>query len=185
MVTVNYMCSGYLVKQDTISEIDVNQFKEMKNYRLNHKNIKYYIYKCVYDIFDSVLTVFLKRVNNFKYDTFIPNYKQSIIEQLEYIGYVKSKVAGNGKHLITNHNGFYYFTDEDYSSGGMGYVAEGTVALAIAALSDDTDKNQWFLFPDGLCELCENESAIDEWGDFEGTPYPRKLTVNEIYSNID
>jgi hypothetical protein len=33
--------------------------------------------------------------------------------------------------------------------------------------------------------MCENESAIDEWGDFEGTEYPRKLTVNEIYSNID
>ena len=179
------MWNGYLVKQDTISEHDVNQFKEMKNYRLNHKNTKYYIYKCVYDIFDDVLTVYLKRVNNFKYDTFIPNYKQSIIEQLEYIGYVKSKVAGNGKHLITSHNGFYYFTDEDYSSGQMGYVGEGTVALAIAALSDDTDKNQWFIFPDGQCEFCENDSAIDEWGKFEGTEYPRKMTVNEIYSNID
>lgn len=186
MVKVNYIYNGKVINQieSTPDEV-IAIYKGLKNHKYRNDNTNYIISDCVYNIFDEVVTVTLKRDITFLYDTFIPNYKKSTIEQLEYIGYVKSDVAGNGKHLITSHRGYYYFTDEDYSSGIMGYVAEGPTALAIAALTNDTDRNQWFIFPNGQCEFCESDSVIDEWGDFNPTEYPRKMTVNEIYSNID
>ncbi len=185
MVTVKFICAGKLVDQFAATNDEVFVFfKGLKNHKYEKDGDNYIMSDCVYNIFDEVVTVTLKRDTKFLYDVFIPNYNQSIIEQLEYIGYAKSDVAGSGKHLITSHNGYFYFTDNDYSDGGMGYVAEGTKALAIAAITNDTDRNQWFIFPNGHCEFCEGDSAIDEWGDFEDTEYPRKMTVNEIYSNI-
>lgn len=186
MVKVNYIYNGKVIDRiDSTPEEAIAIYRGLKNHKYTKDNTNYIISDCVYNIFEDIVTVTLKRGTNFLYDTFIPNYNQSIIEQLEYIGYAKSDVAGNGKHLITSHRGYFYFTDNDYSDGSMGYVAEGTKALAIAALTNDTDRNQWFIFPDGQCEFCDCDSRIDEWGDFEGTEYPRKMTVNEIYSNID
>ena len=53
--------------------------------------------------------------------------------------------------------------------------------LAIAALRDDTDKDQVFMHQDGNFYKCECDSKIDMWGDFEEPEsYPRKATVSEL-----
>ena len=53
--------------------------------------------------------------------------------------------------------------------------------LAIAALRDDSDKNQVFIHQDGNFYKCECDSKIDMWGDFEEPEsYPRKATVSEL-----
>jgi hypothetical protein len=54
---------------------------------------------------------------------------------------------------------------------------------ALAFLRDDTDSDQyqWFIWPDGRWELCDCESRIDMWGDFEPNEVPpRKATKEEI-----
>lgn len=186
MVTVNFFCEGTLIEQFNATNDEVFAFfKGLKNHKYEKDGVKYIMSDCNYNIFDNVVIVTLQKRVMFLHDTFIPNYTNEIVKQLQTLGYSESTVAGTGKHLITSSLGYYYFTDNDYSDGGMGYVAEGTVALAIAAITDNTDINQWFIFPDGSIDFCECNSRVDMWGDFEGTEYPRKMTVNEIYSKID
>lgn len=65
-----------------------------------------------------------------------------------------------------------------------GFIDCGTneeLFLAIAALRDDTDKDQVFMHQDGNFYKCECDSKIDMWGDFEESEsYPRKATVSEL-----
>ena len=59
--------------------------------------------------------------------------------------------------------------------------------LAIAALRDDIDINQWFILQDGSWGKCECESMVDMWGDFDeeiGEKYPRKATVKELLEHF-
>ena len=66
------------------------------------------------------------------------------------------------------------------------YIDCGTneeLFLAIAALRNDIDINQWFILQYGSWGKCECESMIDMWGDFDeeiGEKYPRKATVEEL-----
>ena len=73
---------------------------------------------------------------------------------------------------------------DDSQLEDMGYIDCGTneeLFLAIAALRDDTDKDQVFMHQDGNFYKCECDSKIDMWGDFEEPEsYPRKATVSEL-----
>ena len=73
--------------------------------------------------------------------------------------------------------------DDEYVVG-LGYIDCGTnenLFLALAALQDDTDNEQWFVYQDGSFLKCECDSKIDMWGDFEYPEiYLRKATVEEL-----
>ena len=140
---------------------NLEYFKYSYNKKINIGG-KYYIIKNAnYDLFDDVISIVITPEIRFSYDIFVPNYDEYIIKQLEMIGYVKSEVCGVGPNLITNaHLGLYYFTNCDYSNGGMGYVCKTKEhAISIAAIRDDTDKYQWFEFPYNEIDFCENDKA--------------------------
>lgn len=182
MKTIYYINGQEFYQEDN----NLEYFKYSYNKKINIGG-KYYIIKNAnYDLFEDVISIVITPEIRFSYDIFVPNYDEYIIKQLEMIGYVKSEVCGVGPNLITNaHLGLYYFTNCDYSNGGMGYVCENpNVALAIAAIRNDSDKYQWFEFPYNEIDFCENDNAIEEFGEFEGTIYPKKLTPEEIYKKL-
>lgn len=179
MITINYYLNGQILFTEKL--LNILFFRKKKNSIIEYKGNKYILCSCNYDIFDNIIDIVLKLKYNFKYSIFIKNYEERLLELLDNIGYTKSDVCGSGKNLITNNLGYYYFTDLDYINGSMGYICNNTSqAIAIAAINDHTDKNQWFMFPDGEYELCEYDSFIEEYGEFENTDYPKKLTPEQI-----
>lgn len=182
MIKVNYyfnsqiLFSEYIISFDTI---DIN-----KNHKLYHDNKLYIITNCYYDLFEKTVNVILKYAPKFQYDAYIKTKSDYIINSLHELGYVKSDNSGKGEYMFIS-NGYYYFTDFDYSKGNMGYVCETPEQfLAIAAIREDSDIYQWFKFPNNEIERCECISRIDEFGDFEDSPYPTKLTPEEILKYI-
>lgn len=185
MIKINYWLNGNLLYSDECSHKDINKFNGFKNKEFVYDGHNYIMTNCNYDMFNDVVDIAIRLKMSFKYSIFVPNYTNSLITQLEYIGYIKSPVCGTGKNLMTSELGYYYFTDNDYTGGGMGYVCENIVhALGIAAICDHTDKYQWFKFPFDEYDYCESDNVIEEFGEFEGTEYPRKLTPEEILNNI-
>lgn len=187
MINVKYYLNGQVLYgfSEEIATVDnLYDFIGTKENTIVPLMDKQFISKgAVYNLFTNTLEIVLVNKVKFTHDIFVPNCPEHLIEQLEYIGYVKSELSGVGNNLITNGTqGKYYFTDNDYSNGGMGYVCDKPdVALAIAAIRNDSDKYQWFMFPDKEYEFCENDNVIEEYGEFENTIYPKKLTPEEIY----
>ena len=187
MIKVNYWLNGNLLySEECTTDANISYYRHLKNKEWEHNGFKYVMTNCNYDMFNDVIDIAIRLKMEFKHSIYVPNYTKHLIEQLEYIGYTKSEVAGTGKHLMTSNLGYYYFTDNDYTGGGMGYVCENIIhASAIAAICDHTDKYQWFMFPGEDCDFCENDSVIEEYCEFEGTPYPKKLTPEEIYKYLE
>lgn len=182
MKTIYYINSQEFYQEDN----NLEYFKHSYNKRINIGGKYYTIKGANYDLFEDVISIVITPEIKFSYDIFVPNYKQDVINALEMLGYVKSEVCGSGPNLITNaHLGLYYFTDCDYSNGGMGYVCNKIDhAIPIAAIREDSDKYQWFKFPYDEIDFCENDDVIEEFGNFEGTIYPQKLTPEEIYQKL-
>lgn len=187
MKTTFYLNGQILMCVDHITFDKLSDIPFTKNQDLTIDEKRFIVNSVNYDFFNNHLEIVLTNKIAFKHDIFIKDYTDYTVTGLEYIGYTKSDVSGSGKNLITNaFQGKYYFTDCDYSNGGMGYVCKNnTHALAIAAINDNTDKFQWFQFPYNKYEFCEVDNVIDEYGKFEGTEYPKKLTPEEIIKYID
>lgn len=187
MIKINYWLNGNLLySEQSLPGDNLQKYRHLKNKEWSHNGFNYIMTNCNYDMFNDTIDIAIRLRKSFKYAIYVPNYTKHLIEQLEYIGYIKSEVSGEGKHLMTSELGYYYFTDCDYTGGGMGYVCENIIhASGIAAICDHTDKYQWFMFPNGECDFCENDSVIEEFGEFEGTDFPRKLTPEEIYKNLE
>lgn len=124
---------------------------------------------------------------------FIRKKSTTIIDGLRYIN---AKICGCTalSHFVTFRNGEVHGIDNTDGSGESclaqlvhddpDFIDCGTnekLFLAIAALRDDTDKDQVFMHQDGNFYKCECDSKIDMWGDFEESEsYPRKATVSEL-----
>lgn len=184
MIKVNYYLNGQILFYEEWETIYDKSF--VRNCKIRHDNNYYIVNNCYYDLFENAISIVITPKIKFSYDIFVPNYKQDVINALEMLGYVKSEVCGTGPNLITNaHFGLYYFTDCDYSNGVMGYVCNKIDhAIPIAAIRDDSDKYQWFKFPYDEIDFCENDNVIEEFGNFEGTIYPQKLTPEEILEKL-
>jgi hypothetical protein len=183
MKTIYYINGQEFYQEDN----NLEYFKYSYNKKINIAG-KYYIIKTAnYNLFEDVLNIGIIPEIRFTYDIFVKNFNEYLIDGLEFIGYTKSDVSGTGKNLVTNAaQAKYYFTDCDYSNGCMGYVCNyNTHALAIAAINNNHDKFQWFQFPFNEYEFCEVENVIEEYGKFEGTEYPKKLTPDEIIKYIE
>lgn len=179
MIKVNYYYNSQILFSEYIISFDSIHIN--KNHRLYHDNRLYIVTNCYYDLFENTVDAILTFAPKFKYDAYIKMKSDKIIQELEMLGYNKSDTAGEGEYMIISSNGHYYFTDCDYSKGGMGYVCETAKQfIAIAAIREDCDIYQWFKFPNDEIERCECMSRVDEFGDFEDTPYPTKLTPEEI-----
>lgn len=183
MIKVNYYLNEHILFFEEWKTIYDKPF--VKNYKIRHNNRCYIITNCYYDMFEHTINVILNFAPGFQCDAFLKNWDNNIIGDLEMLGYTKSEVSGEGKNIITNaHLGLYYFTDCDYSNGGMGYVCETSRQfIAIASIQDKCDIHQWFRFFDGDIDKCGCLSRIDEWGDWEDNPGPIKLTLEEILTH--
>lgn len=156
---------------------------------INIDNKIYQVIRVNIDILAKETIIDLIYKFSFSHCIYYPNYNEEIIFELNRLGYAKSTVAGKGKHLFTNgYKGLYYFTDNDYSNGEIGYVCNNVLeARDIAAIQNSNDINQLFKFPNSVPEHCTCFSCVDEWGDFEDTDYPKKMTPEEIieyYKNV-
>ena len=59
-------------------------------------------------------------------------------------------------------------------------------ALAFLRGDNDSDQFQWFIFSDGTWRLCDCQSYIDMWGDYEpGEPRPHKATKEDIIRHFN
>jgi hypothetical protein len=182
MIKVNYYFNSQILFSEYIISFDSIHIN--KNHKLYHDNRLYIVTNCYYDLFEKTVDAILMFAPNFQYEAYIKMKSDNIIQELEMLGYTKSDVAGEGKYMFIS-NGCYYFTDNDYSKGGLGYVCETAKQfIAIAAIREDSDIYQWFKFPNNEIEKCECISYIDEFGDFEDSPYPTKLTPEEILKYI-
>lgn len=180
---VNYYLNGQILYNEEFKTLYDKPF--VKNYKIKHNDKMYIVTNCYYDMFENTMDVILEFAPKFKWDAYIKMKSDNIIQELEMLGYAKSEVSGEGEYMFISSNGYYYFTDCDYSNGGMGYVCETPKQfIAIAAIREDSDMYQWFKFPNNQIEKCECISYIDEFGDFEDSPYPSKLTPEEILQYI-
>lgn len=180
---VNYYLNGQILYNEEFKTLYDKPF--VKNYKIKHNDKMYIVTNCYYDMFENIMYVILEFAPKFKWDAYIKMKSDNIIQELEMLGYAKSEVSGEGEYMFISSNGYYYFTDCDYSNGGMGYVCETPKQfIAIAAIREDSDMYQWFKFPNNQIEKCECISYIDEFGDFEDSPYPSKLTPEEILQYI-
>jgi hypothetical protein len=180
-----YKFYGNVIKTEDVDNLDFREeISDINNgYRsIDIDNIIYRIYNINIDIENETTIFDVKRAFSFSYSIYYPNYNNEIIEELKRLGYSQSSVAGNGKHLFTNaHKALFYFTDSDYNNGGIGYVCNNVLeARDIAAIQNECDINQLFKFPNDEPEQCTCFSHVDEWGDFEDTDYPKKMTPEEI-----
>lgn len=187
MKTTFYLNGQVLMVADHIDFDKLSDIPFEKNQDLTIDGKQFKVNSVNYDLFNQHLEVVVTNKIRFTYDIFVKDFNEYLIDGLEFIGYTKSDVSGTGKNLITNASqGKYYFTDCDYSDGCMGYVCNyNTHALAIAAINNNHDKFQWFQLPFNDYEFCEVENAIEEYGKFEGTEYPKKLTPDEIIKYIE
>lgn len=180
-----YIYYGIIIhKEEVTDKVFYNEMLNINNgYRnINIKGIAYTIYNMTVDFDDNCCIFHVRRSYKFLHDIYYKNYDVEIIEELKSLGYSKSNVAGVGKHLYTNANkALYYFTDNNFDNGGIGYVCDNIMtAKSIAAIQNENDVNQLFKFPNDEPEYCESFSCVDEWGDFEDTDYPKKMTPEEI-----
>lgn len=78
---------------------------------------------------------------------------------------------------------FFLDTTHSYDCGeneGLFY------ALAFLRGDNDSDQFQWFIFPDGTWRLCDCQSYIDMWGDYEPEdPRPHKATKEDIIRHFN
>lgn len=105
-----------------------------------------------------------------------------IRERLEKIGY-KLNGGTESNIIITNCETSEYYTYEDDFMERMYYDCGSNVDLflALAALRiDGSDQYQLFKLPDDTVAMCECESYIDMWGDFEDGNYPVKMCRTSI-----
>lgn len=105
-----------------------------------------------------------------------------IRERLEKIGY-KLNGGIESDIIITNCETSEYYTYEDDFMEGMYHDCGTNVELffALAALRiDGSDQYQLFKLPDDTVAICECESYIDMWGDFEDGNYPVKMGRTSI-----
>lgn len=105
-----------------------------------------------------------------------------IRERLEKIGY-KLNGGIESDIIITNCETSEYYTYEDDFMEGMYHDCGTNVELffALAALRiDGSDQYQLFKLPDDTVAMCECESYIDMWGDFEDGNYPVKMGRTSI-----
>lgn len=182
MITVKYYFNSNILFTEKIMSIDGLYIN--KNQKLNHNNILYTVTNCYYELFEKVVYVVLTYTPKFQYDAYIKTKSDYIIDNLHELGYIKSYNSGEGEYIFIS-NGYYYFTNSDYSQGGMGYVCETPEQfLAIAAIREDCDIHQWFKFQNNEIERCECMSRINEFGKFEDSLYPTKLTPEEILKYI-
>lgn len=187
MKTTFYLNGQVLMDADHINFDKLSDMPFEKNQDLTIDGKRFKVNSVNYDFFNHHFEVVLTNKIKFTYDIFVKDFNEYLIAGLEFIGYTKSDVSGTGKNLVTNAaQAKYYFTDCDYSDGCMGYVCNyNTHALAIAAINNNNDKLQWFQFPFNEYEFCEAENVIEEYGKFEGTEYPKKLTPDEIIKYIE
>jgi hypothetical protein len=192
MINVKYYLNGQVLYGFSEEIATINNLYDFIGTKENTivplMNKQFISKKAVYDLFTNTLEIFLINKVTFANDIFVKNYNDDLVDYLEYIGYVKSDICGTGKNLITNAaQGKYYFTDNDYSNGEMGYVCENNnIACGIASIRNDSDIYQWFRLHDGQVEYCCCMSYIDEWGDYEeNEKYPIKLTPEEIINQFN
>lgn len=105
-----------------------------------------------------------------------------IRERLEKIGY-KLNGGIESNIIITNCETSEYYTYDNDFMEGMYHDCGTNVDLffALAALRiDGSDQYQLFKFPDDTVAMCECESYIDMWGDFEDGNYPIKMGRTSI-----
>ena len=127
---------------------------------------------------------------------FIRKNTKELVEKLMELGYDTYYSArnnyGNSLHTCFHKSrgavhGYEDIIDDNSDDAVFG-VNCGTneeLFLAIAALRDDTDKDQVFMHQDGNFYKCECDSKIDMWGDFEESEsYPRKATVSELIEHF-
>ena len=130
----------------------------------------------------------------FKYSCFIRKNTSELRKKLEELGYNRHpSYNDNGQYLYLN-RGFYHTNVVGYSEEIERMIDCGTneeLFLALAALRDDTDKNQWFIcikdletafesFYVGDFILCKiDKFPISEKG------YFRKATVKEIFKHFN
>lgn len=167
----------------SVTEIGDSDFRNIiDNGYISINNNTYRVIRINIDILSDETIIDVIRKFSFSHCIYYPNYNKEIISELNRLGYVESNVAGKGKHLFTNANeGLYYFTNNDYSNGGMGYVCGNVLeARDIAAIQNDNDINQLFKFANNEAEYCTCFSSVEEWNDREDSTCPHKMTPEEI-----
>ena len=118
MINVKYYLNGQVLYgfSEEIATVDnLYDFIGTKENTIVPLKCKEFISKgATYNLFTNTLEIVLVNKVKFTHDIFVTNCPEHLIEQLEYIGYVKSELCGVGKNLITNGTqGKYYFTDND------------------------------------------------------------------------
>ena len=133
----------------------------------------------------------------FTQQCFIRKNAEQLIYRLYKLGYEYYRPIDRFKNICTNFGKNVDFDGNEsdrylidaFDDGYLYYFNKNMIDcgtneelfLAIAAIRDDTDKDQVFMHQDGNFYKCECDSKIDMWGDFEESEsYPRKATVSEL-----
>lgn len=105
-----------------------------------------------------------------------------LIAELMVLGYTPMYYSWNnnveGKYLVCEQQ-TWHCTGSNNKPDAI-FTDDVNLFLALAALRNDHDQYQWFRHPTGEVLMCECQSYIDMWGDFEDGNYPKKLTADEL-----
>lgn len=124
------------------------------------------------------------------------NSGDTTLDAHNYDGKGSHKSIEEGRAIITSYGNLYgviYNVDTVTKKGRVDCGTNEFLFLAIAALRDDTDKNQWFVLDhDNIWEavgchqykgdfiLCNN----DQWYCGTDVPHAHKATVNELIEHF-
>lgn len=120
---------------------------------------------------------------------FIKDCSQYLCDILEHRGYRKNTLCSfdnmgdnTSDWGIACENGAYFLVRESCLLPGFANCGKNkALFLSIVSIQDISDIYQWFKFSNRSTALCECESRIDMWGDYEdGEIPPVKLTVEEL-----
>lgn len=125
----------------------------------------------------------------FTTSAFIRKNAPDIALNITKLGYKFINLSNSGNYIFTNTNGEAFYAN----GNGFGHIDCGTneaLFLAIAALRDDSDYMQWFIFE----ETISNLRLFKQYnkGDFYlctkdkmELPYSKKATIQELIEHFN